>query len=126
MPPLVHSPPCQVAPLVQLPPWNPLATCLTTALRVCCLQVRQIERRWAMQEAAKYDGSRLLRTADAYESAVGFVDASSADNWRLLHLNAPAVELLGERTTVSGSALCLLLLMLLQAAADVAANVAPT
>jgi hypothetical protein len=60
-----------------------------------CLQVRQIERRWALQEASKFSGSRLLRTADAYESAVGFVDASRTDDWRLLHLNAPAVELLG-------------------------------
>lgn len=49
-----------------------------------------------MQEAVKHDGSRLLRTADAYESAVGFIDASRTDDWRLLHLNAPAVELLGE------------------------------
>jgi hypothetical protein len=57
--------------------------------------VRQIERRWALQEAAKYSGSRLLRTADAYESAVGFVDASKTDDWRLLHLNTPAVEMLG-------------------------------
>lgn len=59
------------------------------------LQVRQIERRWALQEASKFSGSRLLRTADAYESAVGFLDASRTDDWRLLHLNAPAVELLG-------------------------------
>lgn len=60
------------------------------------LQVRQIERRWALQEAAKYEGSRLLRTADAYESAVGFIDASRTDDWRVMHLNAPAVELLGK------------------------------
>jgi hypothetical protein len=67
----------------------------------CLSQVRQIERRWAMQEASKYDGSRLLRAADAYESAVGFVDASRSDDWRLLHLNTPAVELMGERTDLA-------------------------
>lgn len=59
-------------------------------------QVRQIERRWALQEAAKYDGGRLLRTADAYTSAVGFVDASKLDDWRVLHLNTPAVDMLGQ------------------------------
>jgi len=60
------------------------------------MQVRQIERRWALQEAAKYEGTRLLRTADAYESAVGFIDASRTDDWRVMHLNAPALELLGK------------------------------
>jgi hypothetical protein len=74
---------------------TPLALYSLACADVCCLQVRQIERRWALQEAAKYSGSRLLRTADAYESAVGFVDASKTDDWRLLHLNAPAVEMLG-------------------------------
>jgi hypothetical protein len=67
-----------------------------------CLQVRQIERRWAMQEAEKYSGSRLLRSADAYESAVGFVDASRTGDWRLLHLNAPAAALLGKDLRCSG------------------------
>jgi hypothetical protein len=59
--------------------------------------VRQIERRWALQEAIKHDGSTLKRGADAYTTAVGFVDASKMGEWQLLHLNGPAVELLGAR-----------------------------
>jgi hypothetical protein len=36
-----------------------------------------------------------MRSVEAYESACGFIDASNVNNWRLLHLNAPAIELLG-------------------------------
>eukprot|EP00775_Hariotina_reticulata_P004061 gene4061-4308_t len=59
------------------------------------LLVRQIERRWALQQASKNEGSALLRNADAYESAVAFIDATDMNAWRVLHLNTPAKELLG-------------------------------
>eukprot|EP00879_Flechtneria_rotunda_P024348 GHRR01025807.1.p1 GENE.GHRR01025807.1~~GHRR01025807.1.p1 ORF type:complete len:558 (+),score=172.49 GHRR01025807.1:730-2403(+) len=64
------------------------------------LLVRQIEARWALQEENKQQGSNLLRSADAYTSACSLVDASDNNNWRILHLNAPAVELLGTKWDV--------------------------
>ncbi|KAF6259049.1 kinase-like domain-containing protein [Scenedesmus sp. NREL 46B-D3] len=65
------------------------------------LLVRQIERRWALQGSQRVQGSKLLRSVEAYESACGFIDATNVNNWRLLHLNAPAVELLGIEWTAS-------------------------
>ncbi|WIA38325.1 hypothetical protein OEZ86_001662 [Tetradesmus obliquus] len=59
------------------------------------LLVRQIERRWALQGSQRVQGSKLMRSVEAYGSACGFIDASNVNKWRLLHLNAPAVELLG-------------------------------
>jgi hypothetical protein len=51
--------------------------------------------RWALQGSQRLQGSKLMRSVEAYESACGFIDATNVDKWRLLHLNAPAVELLG-------------------------------
>jgi len=64
--------------------------------------VRQIERAWVQSStAASIGGSKLLRTADAYTAACGIIDASDVSCWRLLHLNGPAVELLGEQAGVA-------------------------
>lgn len=51
--------------------------------------------RWALQGSQRVQGSKLMRSVEAYEAACGFIDASNVNKWRLLHLNAPAVELLG-------------------------------
>lgn len=51
-----------------------------------------------MQDAKRLEGTKLMRDADAYTSAVGFIDATNVNAWRLLHLNAPAIELLGRFT----------------------------
>ena len=60
------------------------------------LLVRQIEARWASQARRKCEAGHLKRAADAYNSATGFIDASDPRSWRVLHLNGPAVELLGK------------------------------
>jgi hypothetical protein len=67
--------------------------------------------RWALQGSQRLQGSKLMRSVEAYESACGFIDASSVNNWRLLHLNAPAIELLGGLTAEGD---CCKLLLLLQ------------
>eukprot|EP00878_Enallax_costatus_P000875 GHUV01001002.1.p1 GENE.GHUV01001002.1~~GHUV01001002.1.p1 ORF type:complete len:587 (+),score=149.39 GHUV01001002.1:244-2004(+) len=59
------------------------------------LLVRQIERRWVTQEAAKLQGSKLLRSVDCYDTAVGFIDSTDVTSWKVLHLNGPAIDLLG-------------------------------
>jgi hypothetical protein len=60
------------------------------------LLVRQIEARWAREARRKCEAGHLRRAADAYRHATGFIDASDPHNWKVLHLNGPAVELLGE------------------------------
>lgn len=45
---------------------------------------------------AQGEGGVLMRAAEAYTSAVGFVDASDPGCWRMLHLNKAAIRLLGE------------------------------
>lgn len=49
-----------------------------------------------LQDVAKLQGSQLLRSADCYETAVGFISATDVTAWKVLHLNGPAIDLLGK------------------------------
>lgn len=60
-----------------------------------CIGLSCSNDRWALQDAKRLQGTKLMRDADAYTSAVGFIDATNVNAWQLLHLNAPAIELLG-------------------------------
>jgi hypothetical protein len=73
--------------------------------------MRLLPRRWALQGSQRLQGSKLMRSVEAYESACGFINATNVNNWRLLHLNAPAIELLGGLTAegawlVAAAGLC--------------------
>jgi hypothetical protein len=58
--------------------------------------VRQLERTWALQVRAAGDPSHLLqRTPEVYDRAYLFVSAEGGA-WTVLHMNEPAVALLGE------------------------------
>lgn len=56
----------------------------------------------AVQGAAKSQGSKLLRSVECYDTAVGFVDSTDVTSWKVLHLNGPAVDLLGGRQEQTG------------------------
>ncbi len=64
------------------------------------LLVRRIEQRWAEQARAKRQaaGSELRRSMECYRAATLFVDLRGgvgAAGWRVLHMNAPAMDVLG-------------------------------
>lgn len=58
------------------------------------LLVRQLEYKWAESEA-RQSNVQLMRSLACYEEAFLFLDTSKAGDWRVLHMNMAACNLLG-------------------------------
>ena len=60
------------------------------------LLVRQLEQKWAKSEA-RNSSLQLMRSLACYDEAFMFLDTSRQGDWRVLHMNKAASELLGKR-----------------------------
>ena len=63
------------------------------------LVIRQLEQKWAESEARE-SNVQLMRSLACYNEAFLFLDTSREGDWRVLHMNKAAAQLLGESSPI--------------------------
>ena len=88
---------CGCRCLVGREPRNFDTTRGTVLANLAEMAVRHVERNWALSEASQCSVS-LMRSLACYEEAFLFLDTSRPGDWRVLHINKAAADMLGKPT----------------------------